>query len=73
MSFISRNILPLLSAASLLLSGCAEETLPGRGNGSNTGSTTAPKIINTPKNAVEGQLLVCMSADASVNAETIAA
>lgn len=73
MSFISRNILPLLSAASLLLSGCAEETLPGRGNGGNTGSTTAPKIINTPKNAVEGQLLVCMSADASVNAETIAA
>ena len=73
MSFISRNILPLLSAASLLLSGCAEETLPGRGNGSNTGSTTAPKIINTPKNAVEGQLLVCMNANESVDAETIAA
>lgn len=73
MSFISRNILPLLSAASLLLSGCAEETLPGRGNGSNTGSTTAPKIINTPQNAVEGQLLVCMNANESVDAETIAA
>ena len=73
MSFISRNILPLLSAASLLLSGCAEETLPGRGNGGNTGSTTAPKIINTPKNAVEGQLLVCMNANESVDAETIAA
>lgn len=73
MSFISRNILPLLSAASLLLSGCAEETLPGRGNGGNTGSTTAPKIINTPQNAVEGQLLVCMNANESVDAETIAA
>ena len=73
MSFISRNILPLLSAASLLLSGCAEETLPDRGNGSNTGSTTAPKIINTPQNAVEGQLLVCMNANESVDAETIAA
>jgi len=74
MSFISRNILPLLSAAALiLLAGCVEENLPGKGNGSNTGSTAAPKIINTPKNAVEGQLLVCMSADASVNAETIAA
>lgn len=73
MSFISRNILPLLSAASLLIfSGCVEETLTDRGNGGNTGSTTAPKIINTPQNAVEGQLLVCMSAGAYINAETIA-
>ena len=74
MSFISRNILPLLSAASLILfSGCVEETLSDVGNGGNTGSTAVPKIINTPKNAVEGQLLVCMSAGATVDAETIAA
>ena len=74
MSFISRNILPLLSAAALiLLAGCVEENLPGKGNGGHSAGTSVPKIINTPKNAVEGQLLVCMSANAAVNAQTIAA
>ena len=74
MSFISRNILQLLSAAALiLLAGCVEENLPGKGNGGHSAGTSVPKIINTPKNAVEGQLLVCMSANAAVNAQTIAA
>ena len=74
MSFISRNILPLLSAAALiLLAGCVEENLPGKGNGGHSAGTSVPKIINTPKNAVEGQLLVCMSANATVNAQAIAA
>ena len=73
MPFISRNILPLLSAASLILfSGCIEETLTDRGN-CEAGKAENQKIINTPRNAVEGQLLVCMSAGTSVNAETIAA
>ena len=66
MSFISRISLSIASTAVILLcSGCVEENLAGGKGADSPDRPDAEKIINTPINAVEGQLLVCLSADES--------
>ena len=69
MSFISRNIILLLSAALIIFSGCVQEIST---DSTNISGTSNSKIINTPRNAVDGQLLVCMSTGADLDKETIA-
>ena len=62
MSFISK----ICSSAALLatafvLAGCVNEDPVSQTGGSNGGSDAMSKIINTPANAIEGELLVCLS------------
>lgn len=75
MSIISRNIIPLIAAASLtMLSGCVDENMVGKVSGEDLGSPTTEKIINSPANAAEGQILVCLSEEAAskvANGESI--
>lgn len=52
----------------ILLPGCVDEDMVGRHNGEDAGGIVTEKIINSPANAIEGQLLVCLSADASAKA-----
>lgn len=66
MSFISRISLSVASAAVICLcSGCVEENFAGKKDGVSADRQDTEKILNTPANAVQGQLLVCLSADAS--------
>ena len=62
MSFISR----ICSSAAILatafvMAGCVNEDLAGQTGAQNSGNDIMDKIINTPANAVEGELLVYLS------------
>lgn len=69
MSFISRTGIFITLLAMAILAGCAEDRLAGPdGQGPEAGNVMQ-KIINTPAKAVEGQLLVCLSADAAAKVD----
>ena len=70
MSIISRITIPFISAALLLpLSGCIDESRIGSNGQSEAAGQVMDKIINTPAEAVPGELLVCLSAEAAAKAE----
>ena len=67
MSFTSNiRILFTLAAAALLTASCVTENFTTDDKSSNP---AVEKIINTPDRAVEGQLLVCLSAEAAAKVE----
>lgn len=66
MSFISRISLSVASAAVICLcSGCVDESLAGKPGEDAADRPGAEKVINTPADAVQGQLLVCLADNAS--------
>ena len=70
MSFISRiwSSVAILAGA-IALTGCVDENLVGK-NGNPTGSSNVTdKIINTPANAAEGELLICLSNEAATKSQ----
>ena len=69
MSFISKVRISVAFAA-LIAAGtsCIDENFAGKGQ--DAGNNAAmEKIINTPMNAVQGELLVCLSAEAATKAD----
>ncbi|MBE6214616.1 MAG: peptidase S8 [Bacteroidales bacterium] len=69
MSIISRISVPFVSAVMLVtLSGCIDESHVGKGGSTSDAGSVMDKIINTPSQAVPGELLVCLSADAAEKA-----
>ena len=69
MSIISRISIPFISAAMLLaVTGCMDESRIGNGSQDYNAGSVMGKVINTPAEAVPGELLVCLSADASAKA-----
>jgi subtilisin family serine protease len=69
MSFISKTRISVAFAA-LIAAGtsCIDENLAGKGQDAANAATG--KIINTPENAVQGELLVCLS-DKAENGESL--
>lgn len=66
MSIISRITIPFISAAMLAaLSGCIDESRIGGSTVAEDGGSVMEKIINSPAQAAQGELLVCLSADAA--------
>ena len=68
MSFISKVRISVAFAA-LIAAGtsCIDENFAGKGQES--GNAAMEKIINTPMNAAQGELLVCLSAEAAAKAD----
>lgn len=69
MSIISRISIPFISAAMLaVVTGCIDESRIGNGPQADNAGSVMEKIINTPAQAVPGELLICLSADATSKA-----
>ena len=69
MSIISRISIPFISAALLaVVTGCIDESRIGNGPQADNAGSVMEKIINTPAQAVPGELLICLSADATSKA-----
>ena len=49
--------------------GCVKEQLDNSSDGNSTAKSPMTKIINTPSDAVEGELLLCLSKDAATKVE----
>ena len=70
MSIISR--IRICAAAALLLAtgvSCIDENFADRNDSGSTGDSVMDKIVNTPADAVQGELLVCLSAEAASKVE----
>lgn len=67
MSLITRIRTAVIFTAMIAAAGCVNEKSFG-GSGTDQGSAT-DKIINTPVNAAQGELLVCFSAEAAADLE----
>ena len=66
MSIISRITTPLVSVSILLaLAGCIDENRIGKDGQHEDAGSAMEKIINSPVQAAQGELLVCLSAEAA--------